>query len=280
MPIQYIDSNYKGFVVSLKPPCKTKIKGVIHIMNFKILEVIKTEIAEYRILLRNVPSLVMALFVVSVILMNLLANKEISTGISWLALDCGLLVSWLSFLAMDMLTKRFGASASIKLSILAVGINLLVCVILFIVSQVPGNWGEFYTYNDLTVNEALNNTIGGTWYVLLGSTVAFIISAIINALINSGVGLLCKKDNFISYAARSYISTLVAQFIDNFIFALIVSHTFFGWSMLQCVTCSLTGCVVELLCEVVFSPIGYKFCKSWERDKVGQQYIEYMRSRR
>ena len=35
------------------------------------------------------------------------------------ALDCGFVVSWVSFLCQDMICKRFGAKASIKISILA-----------------------------------------------------------------------------------------------------------------------------------------------------------------
>lgn len=229
---------------------------------------------DYVLLLRSVPSLVMALFTVSVVLMNLLANKEILLNISWLALDCGITMSWLSFLCMDMLTKRFGAKASIQLSLTAMIINLFVCGVLFLISNIPGNWGAFYTYNDGVANDALNSTIGGTWYVVLGSACAFAASAILNASLNAMIGKACKKDNFASYALRSYLSTIVAQFADNFIFAFMVSHVFFGWNMLQVVTCSLTGCIVELLCEVIFSPIGYRVCKKWDSENVGAAYLQ------
>lgn len=234
---------------------------------------IKTSISNYFLLMRNVPSLVMVLFCTSVILMNLLANKEIGLNLSWLALDCGFLLSWLSFLCMDMLTKRFGTKASIQISLTAMGINLFVCFILFLISKIPGNWGVFYEYGENIVNTSLNQTIGGTWYVVLGSAIAFAVSAIVNAILNSMIGKLCKKDNFKTYALRSYISTIAAQFVDNLIFALLVSHMFFGWTLLQCITCSITGCLLELLCEVIFSPIGYKVCKKWEHNKVGHEYL-------
>lgn len=235
------------------------------------------EFLELKILLQSVPSLVMALFVTSVILMNLLANKEMGLNIPWLALDCGITVSWLSFLCMDMLTKRFGAKASFQLSLVACGVNLLVCGILFLISKIPGNWGAYYTFNSEIVNASLNSTVGGTWYVLMGSTIAFILSSGVNSVINASIGKMYKKDNFKGYALRSYISTLVGQFVDNLTFALIVSHTFFGWSMIQCITCSLTGCVVELLCEVVFSPIGYKVCNNWDTLNVGRLYLDYLK---
>lgn len=234
---------------------------------------IKESINNYALLLRSVPSLVMTLFVVSVVLMNLLANKEIGLNLDWLALDCGFTVSWLSFLCMDMLTKRFGPKAAIQLSLTAMAVNLFVCGILFVISLIPGNWGEYYNYENDIVNQALNSTIGGTWYVVLGSACAFAASAILNAILNHAIGKMCKKNNFVSYALRSYISTGLAQFIDNFIFAMMVSHVFFGWTMTQVITCSITGCVAELLCEVVFSPLGYKVCKKWEKHNVGSEYI-------
>ena len=43
----------------------------------KIKEKINSEIREYQEILHNVPSLVFTIFVVSVILMNLLGNKEL-----------------------------------------------------------------------------------------------------------------------------------------------------------------------------------------------------------
>jgi uncharacterized integral membrane protein (TIGR00697 family) len=240
----------------------------------KVLGKVRKEWKDTVLLLRSVPSMLMVFFCVSVILMNLLANKEFSTGIEWLALDCGFTMSWLSFLCMDMLTKRFGPKAAIKLSLVAMGVNLFVCGMLKIVSMAPGNWGEFYTFGEESVKLALNNTFGGTWYVLFGSTVAFVVSSIVNAILNHGIGKMIKKKDFKEYAARSYISTMIAQFVDNLIFALIVSVTFFGWNMVQVITCSITGCLVELLCEVIFSPIGYKVCKRWEDENVGAAYIK------
>lgn len=242
----------------------------------KIMQKFKSEYADFKMLLRNVPSSMMALFTISVVLMNLLANKSVDTNTTWLALDCGFTLSWLSFLSMDMLTKRFGAKASIKLSLFAIGVNLIACAIFYIVSIVPGWWGEYYTFgNSDIVNVALNSTIGGTWYILLGSAIAFIISAIVNSVLNENIGKLFKHNNFKAYAVRSYVSTTIGQFVDNFVFALIVSHTFFGWTMIQCITCAITGAVIELICEIIFSPIGYKVCKKWESENVGELYFKF-----
>ena len=238
------------------------------------MKLIKRELEDYRILLRNIPSLVIAVFVVSVIMMNLLANKEF-ISLKYLALDCGFPLSWVSFLCMDIICKRFGPKAAAKISILAIGMNLAVCIIFWLLSLAPGMWGEFYSTNNMAVNTALNNTIGGSWYVVMGSSIAMACAAITNSFINHTVAKHLKHDNFRAFAIRSFTSTGIGQFVDNFVFSTIVSVHFFGWTWTQVFFCSLTGAVMELLCEVLFSPMGYRVSRNWEREKVGEQYLRY-----
>lgn len=238
------------------------------------MNLVRRELDDYRVLLRNVPSLALTLFVVSVIMMNLLANKELLT-LKYFALDCGFALSWISFLCMDMICKRFGAKAAAKISILALAINLLATLIFKILSLTPGMWGEFYSTGMIEVNDALNTTFGGSWYVVFGSSVAILCSSICNSTINHIIAKHLHTDDFKAFAIRSYISTGVAQFLDNLVFASIVSYHFFGWSLAQVLVCSLIGAVAELLCEIIFSPIGYKVSKDWEKENVGQQYLDY-----
>ena len=219
---------------------------------------------EYRSLVRNAPPLIVALLILSIVAMNLLANKSIDTGLPWLALDCGILLSWLTFLCMDVLTRCCGPASATAISITALAANLLMALIFYAASILPGTWGESYVPgSEDIINAALNNTFKGTWYIILGSSIAFAVSAAMNNYINYGIGRLLKNNStFGSFAVRSYVSTFVAQFADNLIFALLVSRLFFGWTLLQCFTCALTGAVMELLFEVIFSPMGYRMSKS------------------
>ena len=236
------------------------------------MNILKRELDDYKLLLRNVPGLVVSLFFISVILMNLLANKELF-AVEYLALDCGFTLSWISFLCMDMICKRFGPKAAAKISILAMVINLAVTIIFNLLSRTPGMWGEFYSTGLTEVNDALNATFGGSWYVVFGSSVAMLVSAICNSIINHTIAKHLTKDTFGAFALRSFTSTGIAQFVDNLVFAIIVSYHFFGWTGKQVLFCSLTGAVMELLCEVVFSPFGYKISKQWEAENVGAAYI-------
>lgn len=234
------------------------------------------ELYEIKILLRSIPASVVTLFVVSVVCMNLLANKTL-LQLDWIALDGGILISWLSFMCMDIITKHFGPKASNSITVLAVMINLLTCLIFFVASAIPSNAGDF---------SAFDSIFGGTWFILVGSTVAFLASGLINNSLNWMIGksIRRKPDGKLAYALRTYISTFIGQFLDNFIFSVIVFVFFapifwdgFHWTILQCATCALTGAVAELLMEIAFSPVGYRITKRWQADKVGEEYLEHIR---
>ena len=236
---------------------------------------IKREQEEMRILLRCVPATVVTLFVVSVICMNLLANKTL-LQLPWIALDGGILISWLSFMCMDIITKHFGPRASNRVSVLASAINLLTCLIFYVASSIPSNAADY---------SAFDSVLGGTWFILLGSTLAFLISAVINNTLNWMIGRAFRKnpDGKLAYAVQTYVSTFIGQFLDNLIFSLIVFVFFapifwdgFHWTVLQCTTCALTGALVELVLEIVFSPIGYRITKRWREQAVGREYLDYI----
>lgn len=234
---------------------------------------LKREREETEVLLRCIPVTVVTLFVVSVICMNLLANKTL-LQLDWIALDGGILVSWLSFMCMDIITKHLGPRASNRITLLAAGINLLTCLIFFVAASIPSNAGDYGVFDSI---------FGGTWFILLGSTVAFLCSGVINNLLNFAIGSMFKKnpDGKTAYAMRTYVSTFIGQFLDNFIFSIIVFVCFapifwngFCWTPLQCAMCALTGAVAELVMEIIFSPFGYRITKKWREKDVGREYLD------
>lgn len=236
---------------------------------------IKKIYTETKTLLRSIPATVVTLFAVSVVCMNLLANKTL-VQLDWIAIDGGILISWLSFMCMDIITKHFGPRASTIISIHAAAINLLTCLIFFVASIIPSNANDY---------SAFDGIFGGTWFVLLGSTIAFLASAVINNILNYMIGkcFIDNPDGKLAYAARSYISTFIGQFFDNFIFSVIVFVFFapifwngFCWTVLQCAMCALTGAVAELVMEILFSPFGYRITKKWQAENVGEEYFNFL----
>lgn len=232
---------------------------------------IRQFISDTSLLLRSIPSPVVTCFVLSVVLMNLLANKTIYQK-GFFAVDGGIVVSWACFLCMDIITKHFGAKAATEVSIFALAVNLFCVGIFAVVSLIP-------TETDYS---AFNGIFGGSWFIVLSSSLAFISSAVANNALNAAIGGMFKKnpDGRAAYYTRSYVSTFIGQFIDNMVFASLVFMVFapiywggFSWTLPQCITCSLIGAFLELFMEVVFSPIGYGVTRRWRRLDVGGAYL-------
>lgn len=220
-------------------------------------------------LLRSVPTALTILFVLVVIGMNFLSRITL-LSLPWLALNAGILISWLSFLFMDIVTKHYGARAANKMSILAIAANLVCILFCVIISR--------------TVDyPALDMVVGGQWSILTASTIAYVISALTNNYSNVYIGSFFTKnpDGKAAYATRSFVSTFLSQILDNFIFVflafvvlpMIPSALQVHWTLAQCIGCSVICAFLEMLSEAVFSPIGYITVKRWKRDGVGREYI-------
>lgn len=232
---------------------------------------IKSLVEDYKLLLRNVPALVTVIFCVGTVWMNIAAGKLLINA--WnVAITGGFLISFLPFLCLDVVAKRFGAKAAILLNLLSAVCNTFFVIGLSIVAAIP-------TADDYT---AFNTVLGGVWFITLSSIVAFVLSGVVNSLLNAAIGKLFKnKTSGAEFATRSFISTFIGQAVDNFLFIagvyVVFAPIFWGTTPLPIFTClgtAIVGGFFELLCEVITAPIGYKIVKNWEKNNVGHEYLE------
>lgn len=231
--------------------------------------------------LRSVPALALALITVATVLMNILANKSIielprfGNGDYWLVQDAGILLSWIGFLVGDLMVKNFGPKNAIRVNLTCLGLSLGISGLLALISCIPGTWSASYEYVG-EINSALNATMGNVWYVIIGSAIASAVGLIINAL---SQGLLLKKiqnkhgDKYWGFFVASAGSTMLGQFVDNIVFAAIVSLNFFGWTWFSVLSCSVLGMLIELVVELIFSPITYRISKNWDKNHIGVKYM-------
>ena len=239
---------------------------------------------DWKMLLRSIPGVVTMLFIMSTITMNLAANKIVWSGINingvpFVSISGGIFLSWAVFLVMDIITKTYGTKAAIKLTVLGALVNAIAVIFLALIALFPAKYpfeGASQTFDTLFGFEAL--AAPQPWQILISSTVAYIVSGIINAIVNGAFGRLFKKkpDGKAAFYCRSYISTMIGQFVDNFVFgalAFAVFAKFYTFPTLLGI--ALMGAIIELLFEIIFSPIGYRICKRWQSEGVGKDYFEY-----
>lgn len=101
--------------------------------------------------------------------MNLLANKELISLRIW-HFDCGFVVSWVSFLCQDHdLQALWRQGIHQNLYPRTAGQPGREPVLLGVLAHAR-HVGRLLRHGMIEVNTALNATIGGTWYVVLGSS--------------------------------------------------------------------------------------------------------------
>ena len=244
------------------------------------------DLKDWKMLLRSIPASVVALFTVSTVTMNLAANKIVWSGLKigqnyFISITGGVFLSWAVFLIMDMVTKTFGAKASIKLNLFGALVNTLAVVFLGIIASVPsecpfpGASASFDTVFGFTGNGVQ------PWQILISSTTAYVISGIVNAVVNVLIGKLFVKnpDGKAAFITRSYISTMTGQFVDNFIFTALAFSFFAHYYGFTTITgMAVLGALIELFCEVIFSPVAYRKCRKWQQEGVGHEYFEYCKT--
>lgn len=231
---------------------------------------IKEIVLDYKLLLDNVPTMVTVVFILTTVLMNMMAAKIIFY-VGGAAFSGGFLLSALPFLCMDTVTKRMGARASIMLNILSAVGNLFAVVMLAIVAAIP-------TVDDYS---QFNYIFGGVWFIALSSTIAFVASGVVNSILNAAIGKLFKNGtSILEFMSRSYISTFIGQAIDNFLFIWLTYGVFapIFWkttplSIPSCIGTAIIGGAVELIAEIVLSPVAYRIVRRWEEAGIGEKYI-------
>lgn len=237
--------------------------------------------------LRAVPGLALALIVVANILMNVLANKSIielkipGTDSYWLIQDAGICLSWIGFLVGDLIVRNFGAKHAIRVNLTALIISLFVSLLLVLVGYIPGTWSPEFNYADpqiaKAVGDSINAVMGNVWYVILGSAIASACGLIIN---NIAQDRILKKisakhgDHYWGYLLAGGLSTIFGQILDNFVFASLVSVHFFRWTRLTALMCSLDGALLELVVEMLFTPLTYRISKNWDKNHIGKKWLD------
>ena len=265
-----------------------KTKNPFKLLGFWVVDTTKWlfDFKDWKKLLRSIPGLVTMLFIMATITMNLAANKIVWSGLvvggtPLISITGGIFLSWLVFLLMDIITKTYGIKASIKLTLLGALINAFAVIFLGLVALFPAKYpyeGASTFFDTVFGFEALSAP--QPWQILLSSTIAYIASGIVNAIVNGLFGKLFKKnpDGKAAFYCRSYVSTTIGQFVDNFIFGALAFSVFAKFYTLPTLLGIATlGALIELACEVIFSPFGYRICKKWQTEGVGKDYIDYCR---
>lgn len=192
----------------------------------------------------------MAIYAVFTVVQNLFEMKTLGTP-AFAFGGGGIMLSWATFMIMDITTELFGEKETMKIYTFAGLLNLFIVILSQIVIAIPGVYEEQNVAFELIFSNGIRTA--------LSSFTAFWVGNFINAKIMVKMKEACKGNNSkILFFLRAVISTIFGQFVDNMTFATLafapVGISVFEMTWRDILTSSIFGTFMETLIESCFVP--------------------------
>lgn len=205
----------------------------------------KRELKKYEVMMYF-----MAIYAVFTVVQNLFEMKTLGTEAFAFGGGGGLL-SWATFMIIDISTELFGKKDTIKLYTFAGIINLFIVTLAQVIIALPGVYPE--------QNEAFRLIFSNGVRTAFASFAAFWVGNYINMTVMIKMKDMCgAKDSKFLLFVRAVLSTVVGQFIDNFTFASLafapIGLSAFEMEWKHIFTSSCFGTFMETLNESIFVP--------------------------
>lgn len=191
----------------------------------------------------------MAVYAVFTVVQNLFEMKTLGTQAFAFA-GGGILLSWATFMIMDITTELFGKKETMKIYTFAGLINLFIVVLSQVVILIPGVYPE--------QNAAFAQIFSNGVRTALSSFVAFWFGNFVNMQIMLKLKSKSNSNSKFLLFIRAVVSTIFGQFVDNLLFATLafapIGLSLFETSWTTILTTSSFGTFMETIIESCFVP--------------------------
>ncbi len=179
-----------------------------------------------------------------------------------LALTSGLLTYPITFLITDTVTEIWGSAKAKLMVVMAFAMNLLMLIFVQTTIALPAhdNWlaiGNPFGYlSTADYQTALKSVFGVSTYILIGSSVAYLVSQFLDIKVFS---LIRKKTKGKHLWLRNNISICLSQLIDTFIMDGIVLYLGLRFSLKACLLIGVSVYIYKVVFTVLETPFIYLF---------------------
>ena len=191
----------------------------------------------------------MAVYAVFTVVQNLFEMKTLGTAAFAFA-GGGILLSWATFMIMDITTELFGKKETMNIYTFAGLINLFIVVLSQVVILIPGVYPE--------QNAAFAQIFSNGVRTALSSFTAFWFGNFVNMQIMIKLKSKANSNSKFLLFIRAVVSTIFGQFVDNLLFATLafapIGLSLFETSWTTILTTSLFGTFMETIIESCFVP--------------------------
>ena len=191
----------------------------------------------------------MAVYAVFTVVQNLFEMKTLGTPAFAFA-GGGILLSWATFMIMDITTELFGKKETMKIYTFAGLLNLFIVVLSQVVILIPGVYPE--------QNAAFAQIFSNGVRTALSSFAAFWFGNFVNMQIMIKLKSKSNSNSKFLLFIRAVVSTIFGQFVDNLLFATLafapIGLSLFETSWTAILTTSSFGTFMETIIESCFVP--------------------------
>lgn len=191
----------------------------------------------------------MTVYAVFTVVQNLFEMKTLGTQAFAFA-GGGILLSWATFMIMDITTELFGKKETMKIYTFAGLLNLFIVVLSQVVILIPGVYPE--------QNAAFAQIFSNGVRTALSSFAAFWFGNFVNMQIMLKLKSKSNSNSKFLLFIRAVVSTIFGQFVDNLLFATLafapIGLSLFETSWTAILTTSSFGTFMETLIESCFVP--------------------------
>lgn len=198
----------------------------------------------------------------AMLLMNILASKCLFSY-KFLAVDAGILVSWIAFAASDAVLQVYGKREANRLALIGCIFGFIGAAILLLAVHIPGVWRVGKVTEE--VESAINFVVGSTFVAVLASSLAAFCGMLLNNFLHHAILKRQKTTGFNDFCVASGVSTFFSQMFENFFFCGLICYSLFDWTLLQCAGAAVVGAVLESFVVFIFIPVIFFMIRKAKR---------------
>lgn len=195
-------------------------------------------------------AVIMSLYSVFTVVQNLFEMKTLGTA-NFAVGGGGIMLSWATFMLMDISTELFGKKDTMKIYTFAGLVNLFIVVLAQVVIAIPGTYPE--------QNDAFRQIFSNGIRTAFASFAAFWLGNFVNMQVMLKMHDIDKIGSKFMLFLRAVLSTIFGQFVDNAFFATLafapIGLSVFEMTWKDIMTSSIMGVVNETVIETIWMPL-------------------------
>jgi uncharacterized integral membrane protein (TIGR00697 family) len=181
------------------------------------------------------------LFITAMLVSNIIALKMISLGP--LIVPAAVIIFPVTYILSDVFSEVYGYRATRRTAWYAFGANLLMVALFKLAIVLPGApfWGA-------EAQRAFEETLGGTWRILIASLAAYMVGDFVNDVI---FRKMREKHGEKKFSLRSIFSSMIGVALDSFVF---ITVAFWGTPLFSYAVIP-SQWSIKIIYEIIFLPL-------------------------